>query len=167
MIALVVTLGTTGLAGCGSGQITQPDVQESGVNGFEGRVGDILIRDANIAYAGPGTGPVYRPGQSAQLDLVLVNQGTQADTLVSVSSPWAASAQIQGDAVIPAGRAVAVGTAAGADKTIGITLTGLKGPLMAGTNYPVTFTFQRGGAIQALLPIGYPTGPVGVRAGAS
>jgi hypothetical protein len=170
-LVLGAALGLAALTGCGAGQITQTSTQQSAVNGYQGLAGDIAVRDASIAYAGNGTGPVYRAGQSAQLDLTLVNTGDVADKLLSVSSPWAASVQLQqGDGVIPGGRAVRVGdgdaasdAAALADRTISITLTGLKGNMTAGMNYPVTFTFQRGGVLNAQLPIGYPTGQLAVR----
>jgi hypothetical protein len=170
-LAVGAALGLALLTGCGAGQITQTDTQQSAVNGYQGTAGDIAVRDATIAYAGKGNGPVYRAGQSAQLNLTLVNSGATADKLVSVSSPWAASVQLQqGDGMIPAGRAVQVGNgdsgadaAALADRTISITLTGLKADMTAGINYPVIFTFQRGGVLTAELPIGYPTGQQGVR----
>lgn len=170
-LAVGAALGLALLTGCGTGQITQTSTEQSAVNGYQGTAGDVAVRNATIAYAGKGNGPVYRAGQSAQLNLTLVNTGATADKLVSVSSPWAASVQVQqGDGTIPAGRAVQVGNgdsgadaAALADRTISITLTGIKGDMTAGPNYPVIFTFQRGGVLNAQLPIGYPTGQQGVR----
>jgi periplasmic copper chaperone A len=102
--------------------------------------------------------------------MTLVNTGTEPDQLISVSSPIAASGEIQGDAMIPPGRAVQVGNgsspnaaAALADKTINIRLVGLRQDIGAGLNYPVMFTFQRGGTLTIHLPVGEPTGDVAAR----
>jgi len=170
-LALSAALGLATLTGCGAGQITQTDTQSSAVNGYQGRAGNIVVRDASIAYAGQAnTGAIYRAGQIANLEMTLVNVSATADQLVSVSSPIAAAAQIQGDAVIGGGRAVQVGNgnspadaAALADKTISVKLVGLKQDITAGLNYPVVFTFQRGGVLTAELPVGYPGGALATR----
>jgi copper(I)-binding protein len=170
-LALAAALGLATLTGCGAGQITQTDTQLSGVNGFQGRAGDVEVRDATIAYAGQAnTGAIYRAGEAASLNMTLVNTGTAPDRLVAVSSPVAASGQIQGDAVIAGGRAVQVGNsdtpsdaAALADKTINVQLVGLKQNIDAGLNYPVVLVFQRGGVLTAELPVGTPTGALEAR----
>jgi copper(I)-binding protein len=169
-LALSAALGLATLTGCGAGQITQTATQVSAVNGFEGKAGDIMVRDATIAYAGRAdTGAIYYPGEAASLNMTLVNVGTVDDQLIAVSSPIAASGQIQGNAVIPAGRAVEVGNvspaaaAALADKTINIRLVGLTQSIGAGLNYPVVFTFLRGGVLTAQLPVGLPSGPLEAR----
>jgi copper(I)-binding protein len=170
-LALSAALGLASLTGCGAGQITQTDTQAAGVNGAQGQAGNVLVRDASIAYAGRAdSGAIYRAGEIASLDMTLVNTGTAPDQLVSVSSPIAASGQIQGDAVLPPGRAVQVGNgsspnaaAALADKTINIKLVGLRQDVGAALNYPVTFTFQRGGVLTIPLPVGRPTGDLAAR----
>jgi copper(I)-binding protein len=173
--ALLATLAlATGLAlpGCGAGQITQTATQASGTDGYEGTTGDIAVRNAAIVFAGQGnSGAVYRAGQSAPLEMTLVNTGTQPDKLISVSSPVAASGQVTGDAVIGADRAVQVGNAdagtdaaALSDRTINIQLVGLKEDIIPGRSYPVTFVFQRGGVLNGTLPVGYPTGQLSSRA---
>jgi len=172
--AVLATLAlATGLAlsGCGAGQITQTDTQASGANGYEGMAGDIAVRNASISFAGqPNIGAVYRAGQSAPLEMTLVNTGSQPDKLVSVSSPVAASGQITGDATIGADRAVQVGNAdegtdanALSDRTINIQLVGIKENIIAGRTYPVTFVFQRGGVLNATLPVAYPSGQLSSR----
>lgn len=169
-LALSAALGLAMLTGCGAGQITQTDTEVPAVNGGQGQAGDIMVRNASIAYAGQAnTGPIYRAGDSASLNMTLVNIGTEPDKLMSVSSPVAAAGQIQGDALIGPGRTVEVGNvspadaAALGDKTISIQLVGLKQDINAGENYPVVLTFQRGGVLTTQLPVGMPTGALEAR----
>jgi copper(I)-binding protein len=170
-LALSAALGLVTLTGCGAGQITQTDTQASAVNGYQGMAGRIMVRNASIAYTGQAnTGAIYRAGGAADLNMTLVNVSPTPDQLVSVSSPIAAAGLVQGDAVIPGGRAVQVGNgdspadaAALADKTISVRLVGLKQDITAGLNYPVVLTFQHGGVLNAEIPVGYPTGALAVR----
>lgn len=171
VLGLIVLTGAAALSGCGAGAVSQTADQASAVNGAQGRAGSIDIRDATIAFAGQGnTDAVYRAGQTAELNLTLVNGGATADRLVKVSSPDAESGQIQGDAVIGADRAIQVGntnassgSVALADRTISITLVGLKRDIQPGLKYPVEFTFERGGTVTLELPVGYPTGKLADR----
>jgi periplasmic copper chaperone A len=170
-LALSSALGLATLTGCGAGQISQTDTQSSAVNGYQGRAGDIQVRDASFAYIGQAkSSAIYRAGTVADLNMTLVNVGATADQLVSVSSPIAAGGQVLGDAVIGGGRALQVGNgdspsdaAALADKTISVKLFGLKQDITAGLNYPVVLTFQRGGVLNAEIPVGYPTGDLATR----
>ncbi|HEY2203236.1 MAG TPA: copper chaperone PCu(A)C [Pseudonocardia sp.] len=170
-LALSTGLGLGTLSGCGAGAVTQTAQQSSAVNGYQGRAGDVAVRDASIVFAGQAnSGAVYRAGQSAQLRMTLVNVGDQTDKLLTVSSPVAAAGQVLGDATIGGGRAVQVGNSDGqadaaalSDRTITVQLTGLKQDITPGLNYPVTLTFQRGGVLNTDLPVGYPTGPLSSR----
>jgi periplasmic copper chaperone A len=171
VLGLTVLTGASVLAGCGAGAISQTADQASAVNGAHAHVGTIDLRDASIAFAGPGnTDAVYQVGQSAELTLTLVNSGATADRLVKVSSPVAESGEIQGDAVIGGDRAVQVGNTnsssgadALADRTISIKLVGLKQAIQPGLKTPVEFTFERSGTVTIELPVGYPTGELAVR----
>jgi copper(I)-binding protein len=170
-LVLPVLLGFAALTGCGAGALTQTAQQAPAVNGYQGRAGTIDVRDATIAFAGQGnSGAVYRAGQSAPLNMVLVNVGDTTDRLVSVSSPVASSGQIQGEAILAGGRAVQVGNddaradaTSLADRTISIQLVGLNQDIKPGLKYPVVFTFERGGVLAAELPVGYPTGQLAER----
>jgi copper(I)-binding protein len=159
------------LAGCGAGQISQTADEASAVNGYTGQIGSIEVRNASIAFAGQGkTDAVYRAGQSAPLNMTLVNVSPTDDKLVSVSSPVASGGQIQGDATVAGNRALQVGNgdagsdaSALSDRTISVTLTGLKQDITPGLTYPVVLTFARSGELTARLPVGYPTGSLSVR----
>ncbi|HEV2783249.1 MAG TPA: hypothetical protein VGX25_28025 [Actinophytocola sp.] len=95
------------LAGCSAGQDTQTDSVLPSVNGTQGRVGAIMIRDAMFAYPDGGA---YPSGGRATLVLTIVNTGPQPDELVEVSSPVAQDAEISGDRNLTPRRAIAVGT---------------------------------------------------------
>jgi copper(I)-binding protein len=83
------------LVGCGAGQITQTDTQQSEVNGSSGQVGAIAVRDAELMYPDNPQG-VYAPGSSATLVVTIANTGILDDRLLSVSSPAATSVTIDG-----------------------------------------------------------------------
>ncbi|HEX3784036.1 MAG TPA: hypothetical protein VHX38_30640 [Pseudonocardiaceae bacterium] len=83
------------LVGCGAGQITQTDTQQSEVNGASGQVGAITIRDAELKYPDNAQG-VYAPGSNASLVVTIANTGILNDELLSVSSPDATSVTIDG-----------------------------------------------------------------------
>ncbi|MCW2631931.1 MAG: hypothetical protein JWR88_893, partial [Pseudonocardia sp.] len=60
--------GVLALTGCSAGQITQTSSQVAGVNGVSARVGSIVVRDAQIEFAGaPGDGSAYPRGSDAPL----------------------------------------------------------------------------------------------------
>ena len=157
------------LTACGAGQVSQTADQASAVNGYTGNVGKIAVRNATIAFTGPGNADaIYRTGQAAPLDLSVVNTGAAPDKLLRIDSPIAASGVIQGDATIGGGQTIMVGnTDQGSDasslaaRTLGVQLVGLKRDIVAGRNYPVTLTFQHAGVLNASLPVGSPTGPTG------
>jgi copper(I)-binding protein len=83
------------LVGCGAGQITQTDTQQSAVNGGSGQVGAIAIRNAELQWPDNPQG-VYAPGSSATLIVTIANTGIDPDELVAVSSPAASSVTIDG-----------------------------------------------------------------------
>jgi hypothetical protein len=85
------------LVGCGSGQITQTDTQQSAVNGASGNVGSISVRDAQLAFPGNQQG-TYAPGSTARLIVTIVNGGLTDDTLTKITSPAVTSITIDGSA---------------------------------------------------------------------
>lgn len=94
-VGLVALLG---IAGCSAGQVTQTDSIEPAVNGNEGDLDDIALRDVVIAYPESGA---YEQGDQAPLVLTIINTDDADDELVSVSSPAAGSVELLGDATVP------------------------------------------------------------------
>jgi copper(I)-binding protein len=95
------------LAGCGAGQITQTDSQQPAVNGTYAQVKTIALRDVAVQY--PTSGPGYPAGSTPALTLTIVNQGTQDDTLVSVTAGDGTQATIGGSKDIVAGHSLVIG----------------------------------------------------------
>ncbi|MGH3906570.1 MAG: hypothetical protein ACRDTE_20670 [Pseudonocardiaceae bacterium] len=153
-IAVAIALGLV-LAGCGDAP------EPLTTNGA--RVGDVLLRDAQIAYDGPVRGgTVYRAGQDAPLRLTIINEGDDPDRLVSVSSPVAGSGVIIGDAALPGGHTLTAGmdepvasiTPPGSS-AVRIVLRDLKADVGAGSRHPVEFTFERAGRLSVELSVQY------------
>jgi copper(I)-binding protein len=96
--AVAVGLVALGVAGCSSGQVTQTDTIEPAVNGNQGNVGNIALRDVVLAYPESGS---YDAGGDAPLTLAIVNIGGTDDELTSVSSPAAAKVELIGRASLP------------------------------------------------------------------
>jgi copper(I)-binding protein len=168
------------VAGCSAGQVTQTSNQVAAVNGGSGAVRNIGVEDAQLTF--PAGQSFYPAGASAPLQTILVNNGTQDDRLIKVSSPYAASAQISGDTNLPgdtslnaygippaspqqptspgeaapsSSPAPASGTTSpAAPHTVDITLTGLTQQIGPGVTIPVTFVFQQAGPVTVQVPIG-------------
>lgn len=148
------------LAACGSG-----NVHTTATGGVGGRVGDIVLRDAQFTFEGPIPGDtVYQPGDDAALQVTIVNEGDRADRLIHVTSPIADAATINGDARIPGHQVRTAGyqapiaslTPPGSD-SVRIVLTGLRVPVRVGFSYPVVFAFEQAGELRLELPVENPT----------
>lgn len=109
-----VLVAALALTGCGAGQVAGTAQQQAAVAGNNTTVGPIAVRDAVIAFAEQPVqgGAVHARGGDAPLSMTIVNEGTEADRLVSASSPWASSVEIAGTTEIPAGRSIVVEGAA-------------------------------------------------------
>jgi len=129
------------LAGCAAGQQAQTSEAKTASGGIDGRVGSIVVRDAQFTFDGPISGDtVYQPGDDAPLQVTIINDANAADAntadrLVSVESAVAMSGRIVGDARIPDGHTLTAGydapVAPGA-ASVDITLLGLTSPVRAG-----------------------------------
>ena len=147
------------VTGCGrfEAQLTAP-------GGADGGAGAIAVRDARFSAQAPRTGDeVYAAGEDAPLTLTIVNTGDATDRLVSVSSPVADGASIDGDAQILGGAALVSGydqvrpaQTLPATVRTDVALTGLRVPVRAGLTYPLTFTFARAGSVTVEAPVGNP-----------
>lgn len=164
---LIATLAglLTLLTGCGNGDVPQY-LNEIGP-GSDGRVGDVAVTDAVLAYEGPVEGDtVYRPGETVRVQATIVNEGVP-DRLVSVSSPIAGSGLIFGDATLPGDHALVSGytepiaSVVLPDTTaVDLLLADLNTPIRAGLTYPVVFTFARAGQLRLQLRVDNPDEPV-------
>ncbi|MER6993513.1 hypothetical protein ABT337_22145 [Saccharopolyspora hirsuta] len=167
LIPAAIGLGAVvALAGCSAGQVTETDTQVAAVNGGNGDVQDIAIRNAMFTF--PTTGTVYPAGSSAPLEAVLANEG-ENDKLVEVTSTYTtAPATIGGDTTLPSRTALhATGASAeqkaqveaAGGRQVQITLNGFKQDITPGVTIPVTFVFEKAGPVTVQVPVGIDHSP--------
>jgi copper(I)-binding protein len=166
---LAVGTAATGallLSGCGAGQLAQTSEQVAAVGGTGGVVGDVAVRNAEIAWpAGLApTGAVYRKGGEALVEMVIVNDGGAADRIVSASSEAGSQVVVTGEQVLApqlplvAGDEGDVSAIPGA-KRITVQIAGLREDVVAGRTYPLTLVFEKAGPLTVDLPVAVPTVP--------
>lgn len=186
---LVLPMGTLALAtvaaltGCSAGQVTQTSTQVATVNGSSANVGQLALRDIRILYPSGGS---YAEGSTAQLVLVVTNQGLAQDTLLDVTGEFfdeatyagdgsdsdesSASATGSGAAAPPAdpsdGGDQSSGIDAeipaegslqfGTDESASIELVDLSEELGAAQVVSITFVFEEAGEVTVGVPIANP-----------
>lgn len=165
------------LAGCSAGQSTETDTQVAAVNGANGEANQLAVRDAQLTFP-TGESSYYPKGSSAPVQTVLVNQSSETDRLVQVTSPYAGSAKLGGTTDLPGRTALraygepAEGAQPGSQQPAGsqsqsppadtpsgerevtITLTGMTEDIRPGLTIPVTFVFEKSGPTTVQVPIG-------------
>ena len=77
----VLLLSPVALSACSAGQVTQTATQNRDKVGPEAAVGDITLRQIELAYPQDGR---YTDGDDAELLMAIVNSDTQADALVGI-----------------------------------------------------------------------------------
>ena len=87
----VLLLSPIALSACSAGQVTQTATQERDKTGAQAQVGDITLRGGQLASPSGGS---YESGDDAELQLAIVNGGTEDDTLISVDGKGFSSAEI-------------------------------------------------------------------------
>lgn len=134
-------------AGCAAGANAQTNRPYSATEGKNTAVADMKLRDTFIL--GPQPGQRLSPGDLAPLYVVLANDGTSADRLVSVTTDGTfGAAKISGGGIdIAPTRAVRVA------QQPAITLGKLAKPLTGGESVKVTFTFAHAGAVSFNVPV--------------
>ena len=78
----VLLLSPLALSGCSAGRVTQTASQVRDKTGGQGQVGDLRLRQVELAYPEAGS---YAAGADAELQLAIANDSRQSDTLTSVS----------------------------------------------------------------------------------
>ncbi|HEU4360945.1 MAG TPA: hypothetical protein VFR27_05480 [Mycobacterium sp.] len=158
-------IGAAAIAGCGTGQIAQTTDQASAVNGTEGVVGDVALRDVRIQAV--QTGDMLGPGRTVDLAFVVSNQSLDTtDELTGISTDIG-RVSLTGIKKLPAGGSLIVsppaapGSTAPSPKelravedagTATATVT-LDKPISNGLTYGFTFAFKQAGPITLAVPI--------------
>jgi hypothetical protein len=78
----VLLLSPVALSACSSGRITQTATEERDKTGGQAQVGDIKLREVELAFPNAGT---YASGDDAELQMAIANDGSESDTLTDVS----------------------------------------------------------------------------------
>jgi copper(I)-binding protein len=81
VVAALIAAGGTLLAGCQTGQQAETAEQRPTIDGTFAQVGSLALRDVRIEYPERGS---WAQGSDARLQLIVVNQGREADQLVEV-----------------------------------------------------------------------------------
>ena len=160
----VLLLSPAVLSACSAGQVTQTATQERDKTGAQGQVGDLSIRQAELLSPRGGS---YEAGDDADLQVAIVNAGSEADTLVGVEGEGFSSAEIQSassgtatssasrggsdEIEIPAGSSVFVG-----EEDFTVTLTDLDEDLSTGQYLEVTFVFEKAGEVTLPVTVANP-----------
>jgi hypothetical protein len=142
---LVTALLCGALAGCDAGQDAETVRETPDIPGADGTVGTMVLDDVYLE-----TGDAVSAGGSVPLRVALTNNGNEADQLVAVSTPDAASVEMldpDGTVVtdgieVPAGGQV--------DATTGpvlLRLVGLSRELSPEAVVSVTFEFAKAGRV--------------------
>ena len=164
-VLALVALVTALLSGCGAGQVSQMATQEPAVDGNKVTINNIALR--NIRMQAVQTGDFLQPGRTVDLVLVATNQSPDvADKLVGITSDIG-TVTVSGDAGLPAGGKLFVGTPdgqkvapgpIGSSNAVKATVT-LAKPISNGLNYNFTFNFEKAGQASVLVPISAPIVP--------
>lgn len=164
-VLALVALVTALLSGCGAGQVSQMATQEPAVDGNKVTINNIALR--NIRIQAVQTGDFLQPGRTVDLVLVATNQSPDvADKLVGITSDIG-TVTVSGDAGLPAGGVLFVGTPdgqkvapgpIGSSNAVKATVT-LAKPISNGLNYNFTFNFEKAGQASVLVPISAPIVP--------
>jgi hypothetical protein len=161
----LVALIAVALTGCGAGQISQMATQEPAVNGNKVTLNNVALRDVRMQAV--QTGDYLQPGRSVDLVLVAIHQSPDIeDRLVGVTSDIG-TVTINGDARLPAGGMLFIGTPEGARVAPGPigssnaakATVALAKPITNGLTYNFTFNFEKAGQASVLVPISAGLGP--------
>ena len=157
------------LAGCGAGQMAQTASQAAAVDGTNADLGALALRDVLIPYPEDRNG-TYPAGSDVPVQLTIINQTTNADTLVYLSTPAARRVLLEGTTTILAGMSVSGVTDHGGPATpivapvtpldldeLRVVLVDTVRPVRPGLNIELTFVFQNAGPVTLSVPMGPPS----------
>lgn len=168
-LAASALLVAAALTGCGTGQLSQSASQAAAVNGTEGVVGHLALR--NVRIEAEQAGDAIDPGETVDLLFVASNQSPDTDDeLTGITTPIGKVA-MGGSKKLPAGGMLIAHPPDGEDAapmkviqelrdtedanaaTARVTLDK---PVSNGLTYDVTFDFKKAGDITLEMPISAP-----------
>jgi copper(I)-binding protein len=161
----VLLVSPVALAACSAGQVTQTESQARDHTGPMAEVGDLVLRGIQLAYP---SGGAYESGDDAELQMAIVNRGSEDDALVDISGDAFDSVRITGggtaagsgggssgsgnrEVEIPADSALFLG-----DEGPTVTLVDLSDDLTTGQTIELTLEFDRAGEVTVQAQVGTP-----------
>lgn len=146
-------LSPIALSACSAGQVNQTADQQRDHTGGTAEAGSITLRAVTVEAP---RGPALRQGEDVELSGAVVNNGDEADTLLSISGEGFEDARVLGDASgvsqssgggslgieIPAGGALYFG-----DDGSNVLLEDLTEDLTPGLSLELTMTFEEAGEV--------------------
>jgi copper(I)-binding protein len=179
----VLLFSPLAITACSAGQVNQTSTQARDLSGPSVTVGDLLLREVKLAYPTDGT---YAPGDDAQLQMSIVNSGSEDDALIGIKGTGFSEVRVTGSAsgtatATPSGaatttppaepttsggaRALDIPIPAGSAVFLGqnaptVTLVSLGQELTAAQTLELTFTFQRAGDVTIAVPVAVPASNV-------
>lgn len=91
VLAALAAVGSLALAGCAAGQLAQTSEQRPTVDGANGSLGPLALRDVALEYPSAG---VYAKGGNARLRMVVASDSGSTDTLVEVRTDSAREVRV-------------------------------------------------------------------------
>lgn len=138
------------LTGCGAGFDAQTYQERTVADVTNAAVGALALRGLQVS---PGSDGVLKPGDDADVRIVVVNESAEADRLVEASSPVAESVDVietEGGSVVDELEVPALGTTGG---SAGLVLRGLSDEVLAGETVELTLRFERNGELTVRVPV--------------
>jgi copper(I)-binding protein len=159
-LAAGALISTVALTGCGTGQLSQTASMESAVDGNQAVLNNVALR--NVHIKAQQNRDYLQPGTTVDLVLVVTNQSPDVgDKLVRISTDIG-KVTVTGDATLPAGGTLFVGTPNGQNRraldaveaadNVKATVQ-LSEPITNGLNYNFTFDFEKAGTTSLAVPI--------------
>ena len=156
----VALFSPVALSACSAGQVTQTATQERDKVGAMAEVGDITLRQVELAYPRAGS---YEAGDDAELVMAVVNTGEEADTLVSVEGEGFSSAEITDSSAGSTAAATAEEIEIAPNTTVfvgsgdlQVSLTDLDEELTVGQHLPLVLTFENAGEVEVSATVSTP-----------
>jgi copper(I)-binding protein len=181
----VLLFAPVALTACSAGQVNQTSTQLRDKVGAQVRLGDLELRGIQLAYPQDGS---YVAGDDAELQMSIVNSGSEDDALTGISGTGFSRVRVTGSssgtvvAASPSAAATttpppATATASGGGRAVDITIPA-HSAIFLGQNAPtvtlvslgqdlapaqtmdLTFTFERGGEVTVPVPVAAPSSNV-------
>ena len=164
------------ITACSAGQVNQTSSQLRDKVGPQATVGDLELRGVQLAYPTDGS---YSPGDDAELQMAIVNNGAEDDALTGIEGTSFTRVRVTGSSsgTVAPGTSAAATTAAPAPATgrplditipadssiyLGqnaetVTLVSLGESLTPAQTVELTFTFERAGDVTVQVPVAAPS----------